>query len=111
MLVIPDSRGVGHLRAGQDHVDLAAALDQLADRYGVTAIRTEAGGALNGARLAAGLVDEIALIVAPSVAGQPDATSLVRLPRAIDDRGVPLRLTEVKTRDDGDIWLWCRTSS
>lgn len=100
-----ERRGVGHLTAGAEHVDLAAALEQLADRYGVTSIRTDGGGALTGALLATGLVDEIALIVTPRVAGEPDATSLVRLPQAIDDSGVPLRLTEVETLEDGALWL------
>lgn len=100
-----ERRGVGHLTAGEDHVDLAGALEQLADRYDVGSIQTDGGGALNGALLAAGLVDEIALILTPRVAGRPDATSLVRLPRGLGDDGLPLRLTEVETLDDGAIWL------
>lgn len=98
-------RGVGHLMAGEGQVDLAAALEQLADRYDVGSIRTDGGGGLNGALLAAGLVDEIALILTPRVAGRADATPLVSLPRALSDAGLPWRLSEVEQLDDGAIWL------
>lgn len=60
---------VEHVVVGTDHVDLAAALHVLADRYGVTAVCVDAGGTLNAHLLRAGLVDEISLIVAPHLAG------------------------------------------
>lgn len=46
----------------------------LADRYAVSAVCTDAGGVLNAYLLAAGLVDEISVIVAPRLAGSREAT-------------------------------------
>jgi 2,5-diamino-6-(ribosylamino)-4(3H)-pyrimidinone 5'-phosphate reductase len=60
---------IEHLVVGAEHVDLAAALHQLAERYGVRDVRTDAGGTLNGLLLRAGLVDEISVVIAPYLAG------------------------------------------
>lgn len=53
-----------------EHVDLAALLALLA-RRGVNELHVEAGATLNGALLAAGLVDEWVAYVAPMVLGEP----------------------------------------
>jgi 2,5-diamino-6-(ribosylamino)-4(3H)-pyrimidinone 5'-phosphate reductase len=64
-----------------EHVDLATALATLAERYGVREVRVDAGGTLNGALVAAGLVDEVSLVVAPYVVGeQPTSVLLADLP-------------------------------
>ncbi len=54
---------------GQGRVDLPALLRDLAAR-GVRSVHVEAGAALNGALLAAGLVDELLLYLAPRLIGQ-----------------------------------------
>jgi 2,5-diamino-6-(ribosylamino)-4(3H)-pyrimidinone 5'-phosphate reductase len=98
-------RGIEHLVAGDDRVDLAAALDVLAARHAVRSVRTDSGGALNGALLAAGLVDELALILHPAVSGDPRGQRFVRLPRPLGAEGVPLTLLELERLDDGALWL------
>lgn len=98
-------RGVDHIVTGEDRVDLGAALTELGDRFGVRTIRTDCGGALNGALLAAGLVDEIALLVSPRVSADPLARSLVRLPQELPSGPVALHLLEAETLSDGAVWL------
>ena len=66
-----ERRGVDVIRAGSDHVDLAAALDALAERFGVTRVRTDSGGTLNALLLELGLVDEVSALVLPVVATGP----------------------------------------
>jgi 2,5-diamino-6-(ribosylamino)-4(3H)-pyrimidinone 5'-phosphate reductase len=63
--------GVVRLRGDDEggRVDLAAALDGLADRQGARVVRVDSGGALTGALLRAGLVDELSLLVHPVLAG------------------------------------------
>lgn len=100
-----DRRGIQHLSSGDEQVDLAGALATLAERYGVASVRTDSGGALNGALLAAGLVDEIALILNPHVSGRPDGQSVVRLPRPMTDAGIPLALVELERLADDSLWL------
>ena len=98
-------RGITHLTAGEDQVDLAAALEMLHARHGVQSIRTDCGGRLNGALLAAGLVDEVAVIVNPSLAANPRGQSFVTLPHALSAVGLPLALREVDRLNDGAVWL------
>lgn len=56
------------VRCGDEEVDLAAALRELADR-GARRVLCEGGPTLNGTLLRAGLVDELFLTIAPSVVG------------------------------------------
>jgi 2,5-diamino-6-(ribosylamino)-4(3H)-pyrimidinone 5'-phosphate reductase len=105
---------VGHAVVGENRVDLAAALRMLAGRYGVTAVRVDAGGGLNGALLRAGLVDEISVVVAPYLA----ASAAAGQPRLITGAGCPactaLEMTGMERLRDGHIWLRysvCGTSS
>lgn len=71
-------------RAG-DRVDLAALLSELA-RRGVNEVHAEAGATLNGALLAAGLVDEWVAYLAPTVIGH-HARGLFDLPALTDMAG------------------------
>jgi riboflavin biosynthesis pyrimidine reductase len=63
--------GVTVLVCGDDEVDLPAALDALADR-GLAQVLCEGGPALLSAALAAGVVDELDLSIAPALVGSPD---------------------------------------
>jgi 2,5-diamino-6-(ribosylamino)-4(3H)-pyrimidinone 5'-phosphate reductase len=64
----PPRPGVEELRFGWDSVDLPALLAELGGR-GATTVRVDSGGALTGALLAAGLVDEVSLLVHPVFSG------------------------------------------
>ena len=99
-----DRRGIAHLRSGPDRVDLSLALTRLADTYGVGSIRTDSGGALNGALLAQGLVDRLAVIIDPQIGRDPEAPTLIRLPMAAE-RAYALRLVESEVLPDGALWL------
>jgi 2,5-diamino-6-(ribosylamino)-4(3H)-pyrimidinone 5'-phosphate reductase len=94
---------VEHVVAGDEHVDLAAALEALHDRYGVRAVRVDAGGTLNGQLLARGLVDEVSVIVAPQLVGAQDAAvHLVDVPMT---QAAALRLLAVEELPGGHVWL------
>jgi len=55
--------------AGDGRLDLAAALGELHERFGVRTLLCEGGPHLNANLLAAGLVDELFLSLAPTLAG------------------------------------------
>ena len=63
------SEGVEFIQTGGDYVDLQAALEALYSRYGVRTVRVDSGGTLNGVLLREGLVDEISLLIDPSLVG------------------------------------------
>lgn len=100
-----DRRGIEHLLVGSDaHVDLPLALRELHQTYSVTSIRTDAGGALNGALLASGLVDRITVIIAPQIGRGPGAQGLIRLPFTAE-RPTVLTMIESELLADGALWL------
>jgi riboflavin-specific deaminase-like protein len=70
--------------AGDDAVDLPAAFDQLAERFGITHVLCEGGPTLNTELLAADLVDELCLTITPLMTGR-SALSIVRPPAPAAD--------------------------
>lgn len=84
--VLPDTQG---------RVDLPRLLQQLAQQ-GINELMVEAGAGLNGALLQAGLVDEIVLYLAPSLAGT-DARGLFAWP-ALSSLADKIALQIVDTR-------------
>ncbi|MGG5258816.1 dihydrofolate reductase family protein [Phycicoccus avicenniae] len=77
------------LVCGEDTVDLPAALDVLAER-GLRHVLLEGGPSLLGTALAAGVVDEMALTLAPTVVGG-DFPRIVAGPPVHAPDGVALR--------------------
>lgn len=69
-----EKRGVDAVMAGDDHVDCAAAFEELNRRYGCRVLRTDSGGTLTSALLNRGLVDEISLVLSPCLVGAASDT-------------------------------------
>lgn len=88
--------------AAGDPVDLGAVLDDLGERK-VERLMVEGGGTIHTQFLAAGLVDEIHLVIAPFLVGEPDAPRFVHPNRFPQNRAQPMTLAE--TRQIGDAVL------
>lgn len=71
-------RRVDVIVTGDDRVDLRAALEGLNARHGVAVVCVNSGGTLNGVLLRAGLVDEVSLLVHPSLVGGISPRSVFR---------------------------------
>lgn len=93
---------IDHIIAGSGQVDLGAALEELNRRYNVTTIRVDSGGALNGALLREGLVDEVSVLHAPALVGGGSSKTMFTEPDIGTAQGViGLKLEHVgKLRDD-----------
>jgi len=87
--------------AGEETVDLGAALDALRER-GLDRVLCEGGPHLLGDLSAAGLLDELCLSLSPTLAG-PGADRIIAGTRAPVR---PLTLTQALADDDG--FLFCR---
>ena len=104
------NRGVSYLLAGGRDVDLALALEKIGARFGVRTLMLEGGGRINGGMLAAGLVDEVSVLVAPVVDGRIGTPALFD----VDGDGVaPARLTlqSVERRTDDVLRLLYRAEA
>lgn len=97
---------VCYLVAGEERVDLAAALQRMRDRLAVTCVLSTAGGGLNGALLRAGLIDEIHLLVLPAAIGGHGTPTLFDGPElGADESPTRLRLITTHAESDGTVWL------
>lgn len=68
--------GVSYIFGGDTEIDLRSALETLGTRLGIKRLLMEGGGHANGAMLAAGLIDELHLVVAPHIDGSRKSPSL-----------------------------------
>lgn len=98
--------GVGCIAAGDDHVDLRAALEELNARYNIQTIRVDSGGRLNGALLRAGLVDEVSVLIHPRLVGGTSPSSIFVAPDLTEPEGsIPLKLIHLERLQDDIVWL------
>ena len=68
--------GISYIFAGTDDVDLAHALTTLRKEFGIERLLLEGGGGINGAFLAARLIDEINLLLMPLADGAEGTPTL-----------------------------------
>jgi 2,5-diamino-6-(ribosylamino)-4(3H)-pyrimidinone 5'-phosphate reductase len=99
------TKGVSYLFGGKSRIDLPAILRKLRARFGIEKLLLEGGGKINGSFLAAGMIDELSLLVAPVADG---ATGTPTLFDAKEGSGPArhLKLLSVERRR-GDL-LWVR---
>lgn len=71
------SDGVSYVVADTAEIDLAAALDTLSAQFGIRRLLLEGGGGINGSMLAAGVVDELHVLVAPALDGGDGTQGIV----------------------------------
>jgi 2,5-diamino-6-(ribosylamino)-4(3H)-pyrimidinone 5'-phosphate reductase len=99
------SKGVSYIFGGRTHVNLERTLHKLGHELGVRKLLLEGGGKINGSFLAANLVDELSLLVAPIADGSMGTPSLFDV---AEGKGPARRLKLVSVeRRKGDL-LWVR---
>ena len=98
--------GIETVITGTDHVDYRTALAELRERFGVETLRVDSGGRLSGLLLREGLVDEVSVLIFPTLVGDASPLSIYNLP---DDAGhaqvVSLALRSVEVPRDDAVWL------
>ncbi|RKI05850.1 RibD family protein, partial [Corallococcus praedator] len=62
-------RGVSYVFGGKHDIDFARALETLGQEFGIKTVLLEGGGGINGSLLAAGLIDEVSLLIHPTADG------------------------------------------
>jgi riboflavin biosynthesis pyrimidine reductase len=102
------SEGVSYIFAGKSQLDLVLTLDILNRELGVTRLLLEGGGGTNGAFLRAGLIDELSLILCPTVDGAKGAPSVFDSTEAEAGRRAPVEAMSLESSHplgDGAMWL------
>ena len=97
--------GFDFIQVGEQKVDLRAALTILKDDYGINVIRVDSGGVLNGVLLREGLVDEVSLMITPTlVGGETPRSFFVGPDLSSAEDVIPLRLIHVEEVGGGNVW-------
>jgi 2,5-diamino-6-(ribosylamino)-4(3H)-pyrimidinone 5'-phosphate reductase len=92
--------------AGENHVDLHNCLVTLRAEYGVSKLRVDSGGILNGVLLRAGLVNEVVIILNPCLTGGKSARTFYVADDLVSRDGIiSLELKKVEELRDGFLWL------
>lgn len=76
--------------------------------FGVRRISLQGGGIINGAMLAAGLIDQLSLVVYPGIDGLTTAPSIFEYLGASDEHPAAdqsLELLSAEPRGNGIVWL------
>lgn len=97
-------RGISYVFGGKKRVDLRRVLEKLRSAFGIDRLLLEGGGKINGAFLAAGLIDELSLLIAPIADGSLGTATLFD----IEGKRVPPHLLELLSVEKcrGDlVWL------
>ncbi|MBJ6122347.1 dihydrofolate reductase family protein [Sphingomonas sp. BT553] len=69
--------GVSYVVATAATIDIAAMLHVLGDAFGIRRLLLEGGAGINGSLLAAGVVDEMHVLLAPAIDGGTDTPSII----------------------------------
>jgi 2,5-diamino-6-(ribosylamino)-4(3H)-pyrimidinone 5'-phosphate reductase len=108
-MALLNAQGVEWMMSGVDRVDFKQALEQLNERFGITVVRVDSGGTLNGVLLRGGLVDELHLLVHPVLVGAGDHRRFFDDPGADVTRAyngpIGLRLTEHRVLEQDVVML------
>jgi len=97
-------RQISYIVAGRGAVDLARAVEQLGELFGIRTLLLEGGGKINGSFLAADLIDELSILVGPIADGGIGTPTLFDAKKG---RGPVrhLKLMSVEKRKGDIVWL------
>jgi len=104
-LAFLQSKGVSYLFGGRTKIDLKRVLEKLARAFGIKRLLLEGGGKINGSFLAAGLIDELSVLVGPIADGGIGTPTLFD---AKEGLGPARRLKLLSVERVGDDIVWLR---
>lgn len=103
-LAFLQSKGVSYVFGGKKQVSLGRALEKLRTHFGIEKLLLEGGGKINGSFLAANLIDELSVLIAPIADGSIGTPTLFDSEPKTPAR--PLKLVAFE-KCRGDL-LWIR---
>lgn len=99
-------RGVSYLFAGKERLDCTLLLQKLRNLFGIEKLMVAGGGIVNWSFLAAGLIDELSLVIAPVADGGTESVSIFEQSAFLPCSGpVAFHLVETKVMNGAVLWL------
>jgi riboflavin biosynthesis pyrimidine reductase len=102
-LAFLQGKGVSYLFGGATELDLEMVLEKLAKYFGIKRLLLEGGGRINGTFLAADLIDEVSVLMAPIADGASGTPSLFDADDSTPARH--LKLVSIEQRKGDLVWL------
>ena len=98
-------KDISYIATGKNGIDLADAMDTLGSDFGVKRLAVLGGGLINGGFLAAGLIDEVSLLLAPGIDGREGWRAM--FDGIADQSKLPtkLKLQSVEKLDNDVLWI------
>jgi riboflavin biosynthesis pyrimidine reductase len=96
--------GVSYIVADGPDIDIPATLDLLAREFGIKHLVVEGGAGANGAFLAAGVVDEMRILVAPALDGGADVQGVVAYDKGLAGK-MQMKLKSADVLEHGVVQL------
>lgn len=98
-------KGISYIAVGKEKIDLAGAMEILSTDFGVDRIAVLGGGLINGGFLAAGLIDEVSLLLAPGIDGREGWRAM--FDGITDQTKLPTKLSlqSVDKLDNDVLWI------
>ncbi|MDE5902297.1 MAG: dihydrofolate reductase family protein [Muribaculaceae bacterium] len=106
-LAMLEDKGISYIVLA-DPTDLREALEKIHEHFGIHTVVLQGGGIINGAMLAAGLIDELSLVVYPGIDGLASSPSVFEYLGAPDESPAArqsLQLLAAEVRCYGIVWL------
>ncbi|OCX47594.1 deaminase [Limosilactobacillus reuteri] len=97
-------QNISWIATGKDQIDLAKAMEILADEFNIDRLAIVGGGKINGSFLEAGLIDEISILIGAGADGRTGQPSLFD-GRPESSNPIALQLKDVESYEDGAVWL------
>ncbi|MCM1371495.1 MAG: dihydrofolate reductase family protein [Bacteroides sp.] len=104
------SQGISYICIGSEAIDLPKAMEILYSEFGVERMAILGGGHINGGFLAAGLIDEVSLLLAPGIDGRKGQTALFDGIPDMERMPVKLSLESVERIENGTLWIRYKTN-
>ena len=101
--------GISYICVGRGSINLPAAMEILRSEFGVERMAVLGGGHINGGFRAAGLIDEVSLLLAPGIDGRKGQTALFDGIADMDRMPVKLSLESVEHVGNGTLWIRYKT--
>jgi riboflavin biosynthesis pyrimidine reductase len=98
-------KGISYVVAGQSSIDLAEAVKQLGERFGIRTLLLEGGGHINGAFLEADLIDEVSVLVVPGIDGRHGVPAVFDGISEAKRAATRLKLRSFEPRENDTLWL------
>ena len=98
-------KDISYIATGKNGIDLADAMDTLGSDFGVKRLAVLGGGLINGGFLAAELIDEVSLLLAPGIDGREGWRAM--FDGIADQSKLPTKLSiqSVEKLDNDVLWI------